>query len=244
MSRALSLPHEHGGYLTIAGAAASGVALAHARGPALAVAAVTAAAFFARAPVEQLARNKGARLDGALVVALGAVVFGGALALGSGWAALALVVAAAIVCGSLVARRGRWQRAAWFETLGMAALGGSAGLIAVAGGADLGTGAALAIVVGVHTGLAVPLVRAEVRPRERGLARRAGGIALAVVAAAATVLALAGLGRFALALAPRALHALSRATWPASPSRPTVVGLRESAMLAAVVSLVILAAAR
>ena len=36
MSRALSLPHEHGGYLTIAGAAACGVALAHARAPALA----------------------------------------------------------------------------------------------------------------------------------------------------------------------------------------------------------------
>lgn len=245
MKRALSLPHEHGGYLTIAGAAACGVALAQARGPALAVAAVTAAAFFARAPVEQLVRGKRARLDAAAVAALGVVVVVGALALGGAWAAIAGAVAAAIVAGSLAARRERVQRAAWFETLGMAALGASAGLIAIAGGLDVRDGAALAVVVGAHTGLAVPLVRAEVRPRERALSRRAGAVALAVVTAAALALAVAGLGRFALALSPRGLHALYRIvrpTSPSAPSRPNLVGVRETAMLAAVVALVLVAA--
>ena len=242
MSRALSLPHEHGGYLTIAGAAACGVALAPARLPALALAAVTAAAFFARAPVEQLARGRGARLDGAFAALIAAVVVAGALALGGAWVAVALGLAVAIVCGSLWARRGRWQRSAWFETLGMAALGASAGLIAVGGGVAIGRAAAVALVLGAHTGLAVPLVRAELRPRERALGRRAAVFALAVLAAAALALALAGAGRFAVALAPRALHALSRAAVAATPARPTVVGLRETAMLAAVVVLVVAAA--
>ncbi|MGZ3405969.1 MAG: YwiC-like family protein, partial [Polyangia bacterium] len=205
MSRALSLPHEHGGYLTIVGAAAAGVTLAHARGPALAVGAVVAAAFFARAPVEQLWRGRGARLDGAAVTALIAVVLGGALALGGAWAAIALAIATAILSASALARRTRWQRSAWFETIGMAALGASAGLVAMAGGAGVELGATLAIVVGTHTGLAVPLVRSELRPRERAQARGAGWIALGVLATAALALTLLGSGRFTIALLPRAV---------------------------------------
>jgi hypothetical protein len=239
VSRALSLPHEHGGYLTIAGAAAAGVALAPARGAALAVGGVVAAAFFARAPLEQLARGRGARLDRGALALLSTIALAGALALGGGWAAIALAVAGAIVTASLVARDARWQRTSWFETLGMAALGASAGLAALAGGCAPGVAVALAIVVAAHTGLAVPLVRAEVRPRERAGARRAGAVALVVLAVAAGTLAVAGLGGASLALAPRALHALARVVRSPQKMSPNLVGVRESVMLALVVALLV-----
>jgi hypothetical protein len=242
MSRALSLPHEHGGYLTIAGAAAAGVALAHARGPALAVGAITAAAFFAHAPVEQLARGRGARWDGAAVAALAAVVGGGALALDGAWAAVALAIAGAIVAGSALARRARVQRSPWFETFAMAALGACAGLIAVAGGAQARLAVGLAIVIGTHAGVAVPLVRAEVRPRERDRARVAAHVALAAVGVAASLLLLLGVGRLAVALLPRGLHALTRAMVPPQPARPSIVGMGETARLACVVLALVLMA--
>lgn len=244
MSRAVSLPHEHGGYLTIAGATAIGVALSPARGPALAVGAAVAAAFFARAPIEQMRRGRGARLDGVTVAALAAVVLLAALALGGVWAAVALVVASLIVSGSAVARNERWHRATWFETIGMAALGASAGLVALAGGVELGRAAAIAIVIAVHTALAVPLVRSEVRPRERAHIRQAAWIALGALTLCAIVLALVGGGRFAIALAPRTLHALARTQSPASPSHPNVVGVRETVMLALTVALLIIASSQ
>ena len=242
MSRSLSLPHEHGGYLTIAGATAIAIALAPARGPALAVNAAVAAAFFARAPVEKLTRGRGARLDGIAVATLAAVVLVAALALGGIWAAAALVVASTIVCGSAFARNERWHRATWFETLGMGALGASAGLVALAGGVELRLSAAVALVIGVHTALAVPLVRSEVRPRERAHSRQAAWIALGALALCAIVLALAGSGRLVIALAPRTLHALARMRSPATPSHPNVVGVRESAMLALTIAIVVVAA--
>jgi hypothetical protein len=235
VSRALSLPHEHGGYLTIAGAAFAGVALAHARAPALAVSAVVTAAFFARAPVEQLVRRRGAPLDGAAVVVLTGIVLASALALADAWASITLAVAAAIVAGSALARRARSHRATWFEALGMAALGASGGLAARAGGADLRVAFVLALVVGVHTCLAVPLVRSEVRPRERMRARGASIVALGLVVAAALLLVLVGSGRCSIALLPRALHAATRSLLPPAKARPNVVGVRESIMLAVVV---------
>ena len=240
MSRALSLPHEHGGYLTIAGATAAGVCLAHARAPALAIGVAIAAAFFARAPVEELARGRRARFDGIAVAALTAIVLAASLALGGIWAAVSLVVASAIVSGSAFARQGRWHRATWFETLGMAALGASAGLVAFAGGVELHVAIAIGIVMAAHTGLAVPLVRAEVRPRERERARHAARLALGVLALSAIAIALVGAGRFAVALAPRALHALTRTTSSPSPSHPNVVGIRESVMLTIVILVVLI----
>ena len=239
MSRALSLPHEHGGYLTIAGATAAGVGLAHARAPALAIGVVIASAFFARAPVEELVRGRGARFDGIAVAALAAVVLAASLVLGGIWAAVSLAIASAIVSGSAFARQGRWHRATWFETLGMAALGASAGLVAFAGGVELRFAVAIGIVIAAHTGLAVPLVRAEVRPRERARARHAAGLALGVLALSAIALGLVGAGRFTLALAPRTLHALTRTRSSPSPCHPNVVGIRESVMLTIVIVVVL-----
>ena len=240
MSRTLSLPHEHGGYLTIAGATAAGVSLAHARGPSLAIGAVVAAAFFARAPVEELVRGRGARFDGIAVAALAAVVLAASLELGGIWAAFALFVASAIVCGSAFARQGRWHRATWFETLGMATLGASAGLVAFAGGVELRVAIAIGMVIAAHTGLAVPLVRSEVRPRERARARHAARMALCALALSAIAVALVARGRFALALVPRTLHALVLTRSSPSPSHPNAVGVRETAMLVLVIVIIVL----
>ena len=110
----------------------------------------------------------------------------------------------------------------------MAALGASAGLVAFAGGVDLRVATAIAIVIAMHTGLAVPLVRSEVRPRERAHRRPAAWMALATLALSAIAIGLIGGGRFTLALLPRALHALARTTSSPSPSHPNVVGIRES----------------
>lgn len=242
--RAVSLPHEHGGYLTVLGATVAGVALADARGAALAVGVATAAAFFARAPIEQLARRRAAHFDAPLAAAL-VVVAAGAAAVAGGWRALAaLAPAVAVVLASALARRARVGRKVWFEAAGMAALGASAGLIAVVGGADLTRGAALAVVFGVHAGVAVPLVRAEVRPRERERARDAGELALVVLAGAFVALVSLGAAWWAVALVPRALHAAARALTPPPPrARPTLVGLRETALLALAIVLLVLSRA-
>jgi hypothetical protein len=239
MSRALSLPREHGGYLTIAGAAVVGIALSHAHAAALAVGLLVAASFFARAPVEQLARGHGARWDAMAIVALGAAILTQVLVLGRAWALVGLAVVAAVLGSSVTARRARSHRDLWFETVGMTMLGASAGLIAFVGGAELRVAAAVAIAVGAHSGTAVPLVRAEVRPRERSRGRHTALVSLAVLAVAACVLVLAGAGRFALALAPRALHALVRAIHAPAPTRPSLIGWRETAMLAATTLLLI-----
>jgi hypothetical protein len=239
VSRTLSLPHEHGGYLTLAAATLAGVAIAAARAPALAVGAVAAAAFFARAPLEQLARHRAARWDVVALPSLAAVALGGAVAVGGWRAAAALAMAGAIVVASLAARRARSQRTVWFETVGMAALGASAGLIAVAGGAAWRAGAVLAIVLGTHAGVAVPLVRSEVRPRER--ARAGAAVRLGMLALVGAAALLVGLGAMpsTVALLPRTLHAATRAMAPQAPANPTRVGLRETALLATAVLLAV-----
>lgn len=249
MSRAISLPHEHGGYLTLLGATLAGTGLAEARGPALAVGVATLVAFFVRAPIEQLARCRGARRDGLLLVGLLALF---ALAVLLGGRLFALLPAVAVVAASGLARWARVGRKSWFEAAGMATLGASAGLMAVAGGAPVLTGVGLALVLGAHAGVAVPLVRAEVRPRERPRARRLGALCLLPLGLVAAALAGLGLPLWGLALLPRALHAAARArALPAVAShggqggglRPTTrVGLRETALLGVVVLSVVLLA--
>jgi len=241
VSRALSLPHEHGGYLTIAGAATAGVVIAQARGPAVAVGAVVAAAFFARAPVEELVRGRAARFDRVGLAILAAIIAAGAAVLAGPWRAVALIFAAAIVSGSALVRRARRQRATWFETCGMVVLGASAGLVARAGGAELHASTAIAIVFATHCGLAVPLVRSEVRPRERAHARPTAAVVLVGLSFAAIAIDLVGGSQFLLALLPRTLHALVRAALPSARTRPNVVGVRETAMLAVVILLAIVA---
>jgi len=120
----------------------------------------------------------------------------------------------------------------------MTALGASAGVIARAGNARLVDAIALAVVLGVHAGASVPLVRVRLRRRERDQAGRAAvhvGVALGVAA-----LLLVAIDRplGALALIPRALST-APAAWRQRPLRPARIGLEETILLAATVALIV-----
>jgi hypothetical protein len=237
MNRArLSLPHEHGGYLTLLGGLAVALVLSPAPLGALAAALPIVAAFFARAPLEKLAFGRvPARWDPAALLLLGALAFDGGLlaVLARGWSALpALLLAPAILAASLLARQRREQRSYAFELAGMAALGASVGPMLLAGGADPRSSAAAAVVLGTHAAVAVPLVRSELRPLEREKRAHADRTALALLLLGALLTLCVGPPLLLLPLVPRALQlALRQWRRPAAP-RPMLVGLRESAALA------------
>jgi len=236
----LSLPHEHGGYLTLAGAAAA-AALSSPR-PLLALAAGIAlvAAFFARGPLEALALGRPAPHDRAALAILAALAIAASAwtATCAGWSgAPALVAAPSVIGAAWVARRSRRHRTRAFELAGMGALGACAGAMALAGGAAPRIATALSLVFGAHAAAAVPLVRSELRPGERALARRDMVLALALLAAAALPLALVAPPRALLAFAPRLLQLGARPLRRSRPSPPLQVGLRETATLAAAVAL-------
>jgi hypothetical protein len=239
----LSLPREHGGSLTVAAAAIVAAALAPAPAAAIGVALAVAAAFFARGPIDRAAARVALReWDVPWLALLGVFLAAGMVlsAVRSAWlAAATLALCAVMVVGSALARTARLQRSILLEVLGMSALGGSAGLALVAAGASPSLSATAAIVLAVHAGISVPLVRSELRRRERAAGRRSVGIAaLAVLGGAALVVAL-GHPFGALALGPRAAHLAVRAAGepPGSAARSA---LRESLLLCACV-LVLLA---
>src|SRR5262249_6616400 len=149
------------------------VALAEARVAAAAMGVAVVGAFFARGPVEQLGRARPARYDRAALLALAIVIAVASLVAGQWRIAVAPAVAVMIIGASLVSRQRRVQRTVWFEAVGMAALGAVGALIALAGGAPSRTALCAALILAVHAGTAVPLVRAEARPRERPRARAA-----------------------------------------------------------------------
>ncbi|HEY7957699.1 MAG TPA: YwiC-like family protein [Polyangia bacterium] len=230
--RSLSIPHEHGAYLTIAGAAVAGAWVAPSPLASIGVAIALAAGFFARGPIETRAPKRWDRLALA-IYALG-IAGGAALA---GWArprlALAALAMAAIPpAAAFAARRMRRLRGLGFELLGMGALGASAGPIALAGSAPYKLSALLALVIGVHAALAVPLVRTELRRRERPRASRIENWAMGALAATASLTIFVGPARLALALAPRALHLAARRTGGLGTRPASWVGARETVALA------------
>ncbi len=233
--RSLSLPHEHGGYLTLLGGGVAAALLAPRPLAAIGVGLVLAAAFFAR---EALVKR--ARWDDAFLVVLGVAAAAGVGLAGWAWGGLAAACAAAILAAFLLARRARQHRAAWFEWVGMAAMGGAAGLEAAAGGATWPRAAALGLLLAAHVGASVPVVRTQLRKRERTQAPRADAVALGVVAAAAAVLAATGFPAIAVALAPRAAHLGWRRLAGVRPARPAVVGVREIVLLSCTVALGVL----
>lgn len=244
MKRArVTLPHEHGGYLTVLGAILVALPLSPAPLPALVAALCIVAAFFARCPLEKLALGGApASWDRAWLTALVALMLAGATwaALARGLRALlALMLGAGILAASYAARRQRGHRAYAFELLGMAALGAGAGAIMLAGGSALRSATLAAVVLGAHAAVAVPLVRSELRPAERARRKRADGVALATLGAAAGVTLWLGAPLLLLALAPRAIHLALRQRRPPTTMRPAWVGLRETASLAATAGLVV-----
>jgi hypothetical protein len=236
MSRTLSLPHEHGAYLTLAGATIAGAAVGHAHADAVAFALVLAATFFARGPAEAMAVGRARRGDGIALTALTGVA-GAAAGYLSRFDELAAVAAAAfavaiIGCG-LVARLVRQHRTYLFEIAGMAAVAASSGAIARVGGASARESLLLALVLAAHTTVAVPLVRAELRKRERERAGDARAIAAIVMAAAAFALLVADAPYLMAALLPRTVLVLlaPRAR------KPSTVGVHETIALAATVAI-------
>jgi hypothetical protein len=230
-ARRLSLPAEHGGYLTVVAATAGAALLAPAALPAAGAGLAVAAGFLARGPVERLGNPHGLRVwDRQALLVLAAFVAGGAAIAGS-W--LVGAAALAVPAAALVARRLHAHRATWFELAGMAALGLTAALAAWSGAAPMDAALVLGIVLGAHSAAAVPLVRTQLRRKERGHARVAGVEALAVAACGALLVALIGHPLAALALAPRGLQAVERlARGSRPPASATAVGVRETVLLA------------
>jgi hypothetical protein len=239
--RAISFPHEHGGGVVAVGATLSAALVAPEPSRAVAVGICVAASFLARGPVDRLAARKPlARFDGTLLAAL-AILAGAALVL-LGWAAAGVTLGACtvIIGASAIARRTRKHRDVRVEIAGLAFLGATAGLAALLGGASTARAAQLALVIGVHGALAVPLVRAELRPRElQHLGARLLPAAV-VLGGLALVLVLAGAPRVVLALAPRAVHLIASRLRPHR-MRPSIAALRETLFLAFVVVMLALA---
>ncbi len=245
MSTRLSLPHEHGGILTAAGATLVAAGLGTAPAVGFAVGLAVVATFLARGPIDRLSARLPLRVwDRPALLLLGLVALAGIAAAGATrgapWAAATGLSCAAMLVASALARRARAHRATLFEVLGMAGLGASAGLGALVAGAPLGLAAAAAIVVAAHASVAVPLVRTELRRRERVLERRALVVATVALAGAAALVVLVGQPAATLALVPRALHLGARAIFRPAPARPAVVGWRETLLLALCVSLLVI----
>ncbi|HKA88625.1 MAG TPA: hypothetical protein VKE22_13235 [Haliangiales bacterium] len=230
--RSLSLPHEHGAYLTLVGGGVAAALQAPRPLAAVGFGVVLAAAFFAREPLV-----KRARWDDAFLVLLAVAAAVGAAMAEWPWGSVAAAGAAAIVGGFLAARRARQHRAPWFEWVGMAALGGAAGLEAAAGGAAWPRATALGLLLAAHVGVAVPLVRTQLRRRERAQAARADAVAFGVLGASAAAVAVAGFPAIAIAFLPRTAHLTWRRLAGVRPARPAVVGVREVVLLSCAVAL-------
>jgi hypothetical protein len=126
----------------------------------------------------------------------------------------------------------------------MGALGACALPIALAGGAPLGSdrrALMASLVLGVHAALAVPLVRTELRPRERAMSRRAELAGLVALGALAAALVASGHALLSLALLPRGLQIATRPLGLPTPRRPSRIGIAETALLAACAVIIVVA---
>lgn len=245
MSGKVTLPREHGGYLTAVGAGMAGALVGPAFLPALGTGVALTAAFLARGPADRLGlRMPLGRWDPWLLALLGSIIISGAVsvALTNGPVAGLVTTAAAlgVIAASISARRARSHRAMTFELGGMACLGGSAGLGAWASGASSTTAATLAVVLGTHAALSVPLVRTELRRRERSRSLGADLATLVSLAVAAGIALTLGHPEGAAGLLPRTLQVVLRRLGWMPAAGPTWVGLRETALLAlAITALVV-----
>jgi len=237
--KAVALPSEHGGWGFLAEPVILGLVLApSAAGASLALAAL--AAFLGRHPLRLLLidRRKGLRyprtvlakrvLAGDALLAL--LLFATALALAPApfWLPLAVAAPIGIVALAFDAR-GR-SREALPEVAGSVALGASATVIALAGGADAGAAWSAWALLALRAMCSVLYVRARIR-LDRGLP---AGSRLALAGHAAAVALAVGLARLGCApsLAAVAFVALlGRAAWGLSrwrrPIRPQALGFQE-----------------
>jgi hypothetical protein len=240
----LSLPREHGAWLTLSGAILGGVWLAADRFTAGGLALSLAAAFLVRSQLEARRPSSwdaAARAFCALAILVGALVAGR----NHSWIGMATAcIALSAVTASGLAQRMRLHRSVWFEILSMAALGASAGMIAFAGRASLSASLAIGLVLGTHAAISVPLVRSDLRPRERAFEGRAMLLGMTLLSAATFLLWLLGIPAAAMALLPRAIDLTARHLTRFRLARAAAVGIRETIELAGAVTLLLAAILR
>lgn len=244
MAASISLPHEHGAYLTLAGAIAAALVIAPDRLAAGGVGAIAAAGFFGKALVERgavgAAQRRGDRVWAAALVAI--AIGGERLAAARDERpALGFMVAVALALGgTALLRRARLQRAVTVEQLGLAALGAVAGLAAWIGGAEARAAIVLGAVLAAHGASSVPIVRQAVRAQHPppGL-----GIAIGAIVSAGAI-AMAWRPLAAIALAPRVAQTLWLVRAPRGKTAARTVGLRETALLIAAIAAACAAIAR
>jgi hypothetical protein len=230
----ISLPREHGAYLTLGGALVAALVIAPDRLPAIGAGVIAAAGFFGRALVERGAVGAPRRrLDAGWAAALVVLALGGAglvARVDARIAALAIGAVAAALAGAALIRKARLQRAVVVEQVGLGALGAVAGIAAWIGLAEPGAALGLGAVLAAHAAASVPIVRAAVRGQHPppglviAIAAIAGGGAIAVIARPWA----------ALALAPRVGQLLWLVRSPDGKTSPRTIGLRETALLAGV----------
>jgi YwiC-like protein len=243
--RLLSLPREHGAWITLGAAVSVGLVLARHDDRLVAAAGMAVClvvAFLARAPMEQLAIRRPARFDPvALALLLVPAVAGttlaarGGLLFGSFGAAIAFGGGAA----AALARRARVHRHQAFEALAMGGLGAAALPIASASGTPLSVALFPSVALAVHAAVAVPLLRTELRPRERVRGGAADLQAAVALAACALLFVAGGHALLAAALAPRFLHLGARRLGVLALRTPVAIGVREIVLLAAAAALAV-----
>ncbi len=239
-TRKLTFPKEHGALVTLTGAAVLAAVTAPRPDLALLASIALFAAYLSRGPIERRVAHLALRPWDAPALLLYMVVVTlcvGVLARAHGWAALAIaVVATAIPAAGALARAVRAQRALLVETVGLTAVGATAGVAAYAGGTPYSTAGAMGIALGAYGAVAILIVRAQIREEKVRNPRANAALALALLFVAAGVSALV-VPLLAAAFAPRAAHAALRIVRPPPEVHIYHLAARETAEIALFVAL-------
>jgi len=240
-NRRLTFPAEHGALVTLAGAALLAALLAPHPEVAIAAAAVVAALYLARGPIERKVKRLRLRTLDPLALIAYAIAAAACLYVvarsraDAAW--LLGAIAIAIPIAGATTRSAALRRSVLVEVGGMIAVGATAGADLYAGGGTvdgaLFAGAALAS----YSAAAIFIVRAHTRPLERRDRIIGAWIGVAFLAAGAAISA-ALYPRMALAFVPRGAHALARTVFVSHTKRIKLVALRESLELALFVALI------